>query len=106
MIQICTHTTNTCCLPARNCLHVCTHSLHSQVDQECRIFNNLSTLRQQVHSKRRMLGSYVLCLFSDDVSRTVVPKVCSMDPKGSASSSQGICGYTSVMATFKFTYIV
>ena len=62
--------------------------------------NSLSTLRQQVHSKRKMLGSYVLCLFSDNVSRTVVPKLCSMDPNGSATSSQGIRGYTSVMATF------
>ena len=30
---------------------------------------------------------------------SVVPKVCSADPKGSANSSQGIGGYISVMAT-------
>jgi hypothetical protein len=66
--------------------------------------NNLSILRQQVHSKRRMLGSYVVCLFSDDASRTVAPKVCSVDPKGSATSSQGVRGYISVMATLKCTY--
>jgi len=29
-----------------------------------------------------------------------------MDPKGSATSSQGIHGYTSVMATLKFTYFL
>jgi hypothetical protein len=93
-------------LPATVCMCVRILYKHSQVDQECRIFNNLSTQRQQVHSKRRMLGSYVSCLFCDDVPRRVVSKVCSLDPKGSASSSQGIRGYTSVMATFKFTYVV
>jgi hypothetical protein len=33
--------------------------------------------------------------------KPVVPKVCSADPKGSATSSQGIRGYISVMATWK-----
>ena len=76
---------------------------HSQVDQECRVFNNLSTLRQQVHSKRRTLGSYVYS--ATMYLEKVVPKMCSLDPKGSATSSQGIRGYTSVMATLKFTYV-
>ena len=35
---------------------------------------------------------------------SVVPKVCSMDPKGSATSSQRIHGYISIMASLKFTY--
>jgi hypothetical protein len=35
--------------------------------------------------------------------KPVVPQVCSADPKGSATSSQGIRGYISVMATLKFT---
>ena len=34
----------------------------------------------------------------------VVPKGCSTDPKGSASSSQSIRGYNSIMATLKVTY--
>jgi hypothetical protein len=34
----------------------------------------------------------------------LVLKVCSADPKLSASSSQGIRGYTSVIAALKFTY--
>jgi hypothetical protein len=45
--------------------------------------------------------------FADKVfksSKSVVPKVCSEDPKGSATSSKGIRGYISVMATLKFTY--
>jgi hypothetical protein len=29
-----------------------------------------------------------------------------MDPKGSAISSQGIHGYTSVIAALKFTYLI
>jgi len=29
-----------------------------------------------------------------------------MDPKGSATRSQGIHGYTTVMATLKFTYFL
>jgi len=32
-------------------------------------------------------------------SLAVVPKVFSVDPKRSATSCQGICGYISVMAT-------
>ena len=91
-------------LPATVCM--CVGILYKHTDKECRIFNNLSTLRQQVHSKRRMLVSYVWCLFSDYVSRTVVPKVCSLDPKGSTTSSQRIRGYTTVTAILKFTYVV
>ena len=33
-----------------------------------------------------------------------VPKVCFADPKSSVTISQGICGYISVMASFKCTY--
>ena len=47
----------------------------------------------------------ILKILSVILSRTVVPKVCSADPKGSASGSQGISGHISVMATFKFTYL-
>jgi len=36
----------------------------------------------------------------------VVPKMCYADPKGSTTSSQGIHGYISVMATLKFTYFL
>ena len=39
-------------------------------------------------------------------SRTVVPEVYSYDPEESSSSSQGIRGYTYVMATLKFTYFL
>jgi len=35
---------------------------------------------------------------------SVVPKVCYVNPKGLATSCQGICGYISVMATFKCTH--
>ena len=40
------------------------------------------------------------------LSKFVVPKVWSVDSKGSATSSQGIHGYTSVMVNFKFTYFL
>ena len=36
----------------------------------------------------------------------VVPKVCYADPKRSATSSQGICGYISVTATWKFHFVL
>ena len=39
------------------------------------------------------------CTYSN---KAVVPKVCPADPKGSATISQGIRGYVSVMATLKF----
>jgi len=35
-----------------------------------------------------------------------VLKACSADPKGSATSSQGIRGYSSAKATLKFSYLV
>ena len=38
------------------------------------------------------------------MTTAVVPKVCFADPKGSATSSQGIRGYISVKAALKFTY--
>jgi hypothetical protein len=38
--------------------------------------------------------------------RPVVPKLCSADPKRSLTSSQGIRGYISVMADFKFAYFL
>jgi len=38
--------------------------------------------------------------------KTEVLKMCSMDPKGSAVSSLGICGYISVIAALKFTYFL
>jgi len=37
---------------------------------------------------------------------TVVPKVCSTDPTGPTTSSQGIRRNISVMATLKFTYFL
>ena len=36
----------------------------------------------------------------------VVHKVCPADPKGSATSSQGICGGIAVMANWKYTYFL
>jgi hypothetical protein len=38
--------------------------------------------------------------------RAVVPKLCSAGPKGSATSSQGIRGYISVVSTLTFTYVL
>lgn len=40
---------------------------------------------------------------SSQSSISVVPQVCSADPTGSMTSSQGIHGYISVMATLRFT---
>jgi len=40
------------------------------------------------------------------IFRPVVPTVRSTNPKGSATSSQGIRGYISVMLNLKFTYFV
>jgi hypothetical protein len=56
-------------------------------------------------------GGFLFCSFNipldfdinsaiDEASTPVVPKVCSSDPKGSATSSQGIRGYISAMPTF------
>jgi hypothetical protein len=45
---------------------------------------------------------HTLCL----CSMLVVPKVRSMVPLGSATSSQGICGYISVMANLKFDVLL
>jgi hypothetical protein len=42
--------------------------------------------------------------WAHDIYKTLVPIVCSADPKGSATSSQVIRGYISVMATLKVTY--
>jgi hypothetical protein len=36
----------------------------------------------------------------------VFPKVCTMNPKGTMTSSQGMHRYVSFMATLKLTYIV
>jgi hypothetical protein len=36
--------------------------------------------------------------------RVVVPKVCSADRKGSPTSSQGIRGYSFIIAVLKFAY--
>ena len=44
------------------------------------------------------IAGWSLGLWSD-VRSTAVPKVCSVDPKGSATSCQGIRGYISVKCT-------
>jgi hypothetical protein len=61
-----------------------------------RRFNKCSTF-QDVGTR---IYSCVSCLRH---FRTVVPKVCSADPEGSATSSVKIRGYVSVMATLKLT---
>ena len=38
----------------------------------------------------------------DKLVTSVVPEVCCAGPRGSETSSEGICGYISVMATLKF----
>jgi len=38
--------------------------------------------------------------------QTMIPKLCSMDPTGSTTSSWGICAYISEMVTSKFIYIL
>jgi len=38
--------------------------------------------------------------------RTLVPKVCSTNPLGTATSSERIRGYISVMGALKFTYLL
>ena len=38
------------------------------------------------------------------VFRAAVPKVCFADPNFSVAISQGICGYSSVMASSKCTF--
>jgi hypothetical protein len=39
-------------------------------------------------------------------TRSVVSKMCIANPKRSATSSQGIRGYITVMATLKFTFLI
>ena len=43
-----------------------------------------------------------VCVCVCDRIRSVVPKFCSADHRGNATSSQGIRGYISVMATLNF----
>ena len=43
------------------------------------------------------------CIYDERI-RSAVPKFCSADPKGTSTSSQGIRGYFSVVASLKFTY--
>ena len=38
--------------------------------------------------------------------KTVVLKMCCVDPKGSAVSSLGTCGYISLIAVLKLTYFL
>jgi hypothetical protein len=65
----------------------------------------------------QLIFEAIFCLFNiprdinsaiDEVSTPVVPKVCSADPKGSATSPQGIRGYISAMVTFVWSldYII
>jgi hypothetical protein len=52
----------------------------------------------------RNLGKVCLCHVC---TTAVFPKVCSTDPKESATTYEGICGYISLMSTtFKFTYLL
>jgi len=39
-------------------------------------------------------------------AKPLVPKLCSADPKGSATSSKDIRGHISVLAALKFTYFL
>ena len=52
----------------------------------------------------RLLLKVIISLIK--FSGPVVPKVCSADPKRSATGSQRIRGYMSVMVTLKFTYFL
>jgi hypothetical protein len=54
----------------------------------------------------KFVGILVPVFFLKKPSKPVVPKVCSADPKGSASSSQGIHGYIFVMAILKFDILL
>ena len=58
-----------------------------------------ATYRSHLHTARY---TFVRAI----VYRPVVPKLRSVDPKGSVTSSQGIRGYISAMATLKFTYFL
>ena len=51
-------------------------------------------------------GSKTRDYHSDVTLKPLIPKVISVDPEGSAASSQGIHSYISVMATLKLTYSV
>jgi hypothetical protein len=46
------------------------------------------------------------CRWEMNIVSSVVPQVCSADPKGSVTGSQGIRGYISVIATLKFPYFL
>jgi hypothetical protein len=55
--------------------------------------------------------AWIPCFFNDafnyeDIIRTLVPKVCSTDPLGTTTGSEGIRGYISVMDALKFTYLL
>jgi hypothetical protein len=52
-------------------------------------------------------NSFCKCIASEvTFTNTVAPKVCSVDPKGSATSSQGIGRYIFVMAALKFDILL
>jgi hypothetical protein len=46
------------------------------------------------------------CIWLDKLVTSLVPEVCCLGPRGSTTSSQGICGYISVMAAWKFDVLV
>jgi hypothetical protein len=45
-------------------------------------------------------------MYSHDHIKSVVPKVCSADPKGFVTSFQGICRYISVLAALNFDILL
>jgi hypothetical protein len=49
-----------------------------------------------------LMRSLKLVIFTEYI-RAVVPKLWPPDPMGSVTSSQGLCGYISVMATLRLT---
>lgn len=49
-------------------------------------------------------GIYDYCVKVYEYHKPVVPKVCSVDPKGSATSSQGLSGCLSIMATLNLVF--
>jgi hypothetical protein len=76
-----------------------THTSHARYVLPSSLSYQGVCLHEQI--RRTLINQHSFCQIIS--LRTVVPKACSPEPKGSANIFQEIAGYISIMATFIFT---
>jgi hypothetical protein len=77
-----------------------------QLGRRLSVLDSGATEEEKKKRRRRRSNRSSPTIGKTESSKTVVPKVCSTDPKGSATSSQGTRGYISVIATLKFDILL